>query len=90
MILHHLQEHYALYGEFLGVRTARKHIGWYVKTLPGGDDFRARMNLINDSTQQASAVADFFDSLNERMDRLPEAAQNDFASEKEKQMETTT
>lgn len=90
LIRHHLQEHYALYGEFLGVRTARKHIGWYVKTLPGGDDFRARMNLINDSTQQASAVADFFDSLNERMDRLPEAVQNDFASEKEKQMETTT
>ena len=90
LIRHHLQEHYALYGEFLGVRTARKHIGWYVKTLPGGDDFRARMNLIDDSTQQASAVADFFDSLNERMDRLPEAAQNDFASEKEKQMETTT
>jgi len=90
LIRHHLQEHYALYGEFLGVRTARKHIGWYVKTLPGGDDFRARMNLIDDSTQQASAVADFFDSLNERMDRLPKAVQNDFASEKEKQMETTT
>lgn len=90
LIRHHLQEHYALYGEFLGVRTARKHVGWYVKTLPGGDAFRARMNLINDSTQQASAVAYFFDSLNERMDRLPEAVQNDFASKKEKQMETTT
>ena len=31
LLLEHLQEHYALYGDFTGVRTARKHIGWYVK-----------------------------------------------------------
>jgi tRNA-dihydrouridine synthase B len=27
----HLQDHYALYGEYTGVRSARKHIGWYVR-----------------------------------------------------------
>ncbi len=42
----HLQAHYAFYGEYLGVRTARKHIGWYVRDLPGGEDFRQRMNLL--------------------------------------------
>ena len=88
LLLDHLQDHYALYGEFSGVRTARKHIGWYVKSLPGGDDFRARMNLIEDCGQQASAVADFFDGLNERMDRIPELVANDLASEKEKHRET--
>ena len=31
----HLQAHYAFYGEFLGVRTARKHIGWYVRGPAG-------------------------------------------------------
>lgn len=86
LALEHLQDHYALYGEFLGVRTARKHIGWYVKNLPGGTDFRSRMNLIENCAQQAKAVADFFDALNERMDRIPV----NFADEKKEQLETTT
>ena len=33
----HLRAHYAFYGDYLGVRTARKHIGWYVRDLIGGD-----------------------------------------------------
>lgn len=90
LLLDHLQDHYALYGEFLGVRSARKHIGWYVKTLPGGADFRTRMNLIDDCGQQTAAVADFFDSLNERMDRMPVSAANNWVADKEKHMETST
>ncbi len=88
LLLDHLQDHYALYGEFSGVRTARKHIGWYVKTLPGGDAFRARMNLIEDCGQQAAAVAEFFDELNARMDRLVPVVQSVEADEQEQQMET--
>jgi tRNA-dihydrouridine synthase B len=71
LLLDHLQDHYSLYGDFLGVRTARKHIGWYVKSLPGGEDFRARMNLIEDCQLQTQAVADFFDALGANMDRIP-------------------
>ena len=83
LLLDHLQDHYALYGEYSGVRTARKHIGWYVKSLPGGADFRARMNLMENCAQQARAVADFFDSLNERMDRMPVAVpSNDVENKK--------
>ncbi|MFZ4479511.1 MAG: tRNA dihydrouridine synthase DusB [Rhodoferax sp.] len=70
LALDHLQDHYALYGDFLGVRSARKHIGWYVKALPGGDDFRRRMNLIESCAAQVAAVSEFFDRLNERMDRI--------------------
>ena len=55
------------------MRTARKHIGWYVRTLPGGEAFRARMNTIEDSAQQWQAVADYFDALAERMERMPVA-----------------
>ena len=88
LLLDHLQDHYTLYGEFSGVRTARKHIGWYVKTLPGGEDFRARMNLIEDCGEQALAVADFFDELSERMDRIPDVVSSDYTGEEEKQMET--
>jgi tRNA-dihydrouridine synthase B len=72
LLLDHLQDHYALYGEFTGVRSARKHIGWYVKALPGGAGFRARMNLIEDSAAQTAAVAAFFDGLAADVDRLPE------------------
>jgi tRNA-dihydrouridine synthase B len=88
LLLDHLQDHYALYGEFSGVRTARKHIGWYVKALPGGQDFRARMNLIEDCAQQAAAVREFFDGLNDRMDRIPAVVSTRLADEEEKQMET--
>ncbi len=71
LLLDHLLEHYALYGDYLGVRTARKHIGWYVKALPGGEAFRAHINTLDDSAQQLAAVAYFFDALHEHMDRLP-------------------
>jgi tRNA-dihydrouridine synthase B len=67
----HLHDHYNLYGEFLGVRTARKHIGWYVAGLPGGVAFRAQMNLIDQCEKQIAAVACFFDELGSNMDRLP-------------------
>ena len=72
-LLAHLDDHHAFYGEYAGVRSARKHIGWYVKTLPGGEAFRARMNAIEDAQVQAQAVAEYFDALNNTMDRLPQA-----------------
>jgi tRNA-dihydrouridine synthase B len=75
LLLDHLQDHYSLYGEYSGVRTARKHIGWYVKALPGGEAFRARMNLLEDPQQQWAAVDAFFTEMAQRMDRMPAAAQ---------------
>lgn len=69
----HLQDHYGLYGEFTGVRSARKHIGWYVRSLPGGEAFRAEMNAIEDGTAQLAAVERFFDGLAQDMDRMPAA-----------------
>ena len=74
-LLHdHLLDHYTLYGEFTGVRSARKHIGWYVKSLPGGEAFRAGMNLLQDAEAQLLAVAEFFDALGAVTDRVPSAA----------------
>lgn len=73
LLMEHLEDHYALYGEFSGVRTARKHIGWYVKSLPGGESFRVQMNLIDDCAAQQRAVADYFDELATLTDRMPAA-----------------
>ena len=66
----HLQAHYAFYGEFLGVRTARKHIGWYVRDLPGGEAFRQQMNLLEATETQLRAVDDFFESQHKHGERL--------------------
>ena len=72
-LLAHLQDHYGLYGEFTGVRSARKHIGWYVRGLPGGEAFRARMNGIDSAAVQWQVVADYFEELADQHERLPAA-----------------
>ncbi len=74
LLLEHLQDHYALYGDHIGVQSARKHIGWYVRHLPGGEVFRGTMNLLSDVDAQMAAVAGYFDTLGATMDRLPQAA----------------
>jgi tRNA-dihydrouridine synthase B len=66
----HLPAHYAFYGEYLGVRTARKHIGWYVQDLPGGELFRQKMNLIESTSEQLAAVDAFFESQQKYGERL--------------------
>lgn len=71
-LVDHLAEHYGLYGEFAGVRTARKHIGWAVRALPGGETFRAYMNTLDNCESQIQAVTDFFDELSLHHDRLPD------------------
>jgi tRNA-dihydrouridine synthase B len=71
LLLDHLHDHYSLYGELTGVRSARKHIAWYLRALPGGEALRDRINTIDDCTAQWQAVADYLDGLADQMDRLP-------------------
>ena len=71
----HLRAHYAFYGEYLGVRTARKHIGWYMRDLPGGEVFRRHMNQLESCEEQLAAVQEFLDSqrmLGERLQYIEE------------------
>ena len=78
-LLEHLQDHYALYGELTGVRSARKHIGWYVRDLPDGDAFRDHMNTLETAELQSRAVADFFEEMAARMERMPKAVAGNLA-----------
>ena len=73
-LLEHLDDHYGLYGAHAGVRSARKHIGWAVRGLPGGEAFRDRLNRIEDCDEQARAVAAWFDVLADTHPLLPTAA----------------
>jgi len=52
-IMHdHLLEHYLFYGNYIGLRSARKHIAWYCKGLRNSHQFRARMNTIESCEEQ--------------------------------------
>jgi tRNA-dihydrouridine synthase B len=70
VILEHLAEHYAFYGEVSGVRIARKHLGWYATGLVGGEAFRHDINRLVTSAAQIAAVNGFFDRLSANADRL--------------------
>jgi tRNA-dihydrouridine synthase B len=61
----HLLEHYAFYGEYVGLRTARKHIAWYCKGLRDSHTFRHHMNTIESCEQQLKAVQTYFLGLQE-------------------------
>ena len=63
ILLSHLDEHYQFYGEYTGVRSARKHIAWYVAHLPQAQDFIDRMNQIDNSAEQFTLVQNWFTQL---------------------------
>jgi tRNA-dihydrouridine synthase B len=71
LLLEHLSDHYHFYGEWTGVRTARKHIGWYVRELPGGARFKAHMNTLDSCQAQLDAVDQFFAELGPQQAALP-------------------
>ncbi len=60
-LLGHLQNLYGFYGEFTGVRVARKHISWYSKGQPGGASFRNAVNRLDTAAQQLAMVREFFE-----------------------------
>ena len=46
-----------------GTRVARKHIGWTVRELPGGEGLRNRVNAMAVAQAQRAAVNDYFERL---------------------------
>jgi tRNA-dihydrouridine synthase B len=60
-LLGHLETLYAFYGEYSGVRMARKHISWYSKGLRDGAAFRHRVNQVETRAAQLAMVREFFD-----------------------------
>ncbi|OGA23254.1 MAG: tRNA dihydrouridine synthase DusB [Betaproteobacteria bacterium RIFCSPLOWO2_02_FULL_67_26] len=70
VLVAHLAELYEFYGEYTGVRVARKHISWYTKGLAGSAAFRHAMNRLETSADQLRAVDEFFTQLAEGGRRL--------------------
>ncbi len=60
VLLAHVIDLYDFYGEYTGLRIARKHISWYTKGLAGSAHFRHQMNQLETPEAQAAAVDEFF------------------------------
>ena len=60
VLIDHLQELYQFYGEYSGVRIARKHISWYTRGLAGSAAFRHAMNRLTSAEEQLTATHQFF------------------------------
>lgn len=65
-LIEHLEALYGFYGKFTGVRVARKHLGWYLKSRPGGEALWSRINRVEDAATQLHLVHDFFGPQFER------------------------
>ena len=63
ILLDHLQALHAFYGEDMGVRIARKHLGWYAKDRPENAAFRAVVNRAQVAEEQLRLTRDYFDAL---------------------------
>lgn len=63
ILIGHLEDLYAFYGELPGVRIARKHLGWYAKDRPENAAFRTVVNATDCAQTQLRLTRDYFDRL---------------------------
>jgi len=61
IMLGHLDELHRFYGEYTGVRVARKHLGWYCENLANADEFRSRLVRTDSAAEQLRLVQEYFD-----------------------------
>ncbi|MCB2073495.1 MAG: tRNA dihydrouridine synthase DusB [Novosphingobium sp.] len=60
LITEHYDSMLSHYGTEVGVKVARKHLGWYTKGIPGSAEFRNRVNFIDDPVEVMRVIGDFF------------------------------
>lgn len=60
VLINHLKNLYDFYGDYMGIRVARKHIGWYCKHHPDTDLFRQQIIQVESTQEQLELVHRFF------------------------------
>ncbi|MGH8370804.1 MAG: tRNA dihydrouridine synthase DusB [Gammaproteobacteria bacterium] len=70
IMLSHLENLYAFYGEYTGVRVARKHITWYLKTQPAAAVMRDKVVKVETAREQQRLIRDFFAEQNDDIREL--------------------
>ncbi|RTZ20993.1 tRNA dihydrouridine synthase DusB [Vibrio penaeicida] len=63
IMLGHVKALHEFYGEFLGPRIARKHVGWYLKEREQASEFRRTFNAIEAAPLQLDALEGYFDNV---------------------------
>lgn len=63
IMLGHVQELHRFYGEYLGLRIARKHVSWYLKEHAPAGDFRRSFNAIENAQEQIDALQGYFENV---------------------------
>lgn len=66
ILIEHLHTLYEFYGDYTGVRMARKHIAWYSKGFRNGNPFRQQMNTLELPQQQVDFTEQFFTELEQQ------------------------
>ena len=66
VIVEHYQDMLELYGEDVGVKIARKHLGWYTKGMHGSAEFRNRVNFIDQAPVVLDELERFFEPFLKR------------------------
>jgi len=65
ILINHMEQLYLFYGSKMGVRIARKHVGWYIDNRLPGSDFKKLFNRLETIREQRTAVQELFDQLQE-------------------------
>ena len=60
ILLDHMLALYEFYGEFMGVRIARKHVGWYLQAHDDNRDVRRQFNKLESPEEQITLINNFF------------------------------
>ncbi|WP_228300902.1 tRNA dihydrouridine synthase DusB [Marinobacter lipolyticus] len=63
ILTRHLDALHRFYGETMGVRIARKHVGWYLQSHDDNKQFRKRFNALNEAAEQRDSIQQYFAGL---------------------------
>ena len=61
VVLAHFEDMLSTYGDYSGLRNARKHMGWYSKGLAGASEFRGAINHAEDVPTARELIERFFE-----------------------------
>jgi len=70
----HLTDLHLFYGEYSGLRIARKHVGWYLQGSPRGDSFRKHFNQLESAAAQRALLHEYFNTQTNNKEQFKELA----------------
>ncbi|UJF19163.1 tRNA dihydrouridine synthase DusB [Vibrio sp. SS-MA-C1-2] len=63
ILLGHVKALHNFYGDYKGLRIARKHVGWYLSQQNQIGNFRRTFNVIEDASEQLDALQEYFENV---------------------------